>query len=347
MILKNQENINNIQNQNIFYRAVVENNDDGGIHGKCQVRILGIHPVNAKRTGQNIGVLTDDLPWAELMVSTAFHGGMSGYGISAVPVKGSWVWVFLDGGDWNRPVIVGLIYGTSTEEAPSDLSEGGFFDPDKEYPDTERLNEPDINRYAVNRKVTDESLVGTIKDADRDQGIPTASGKTWDELKELTSSVVYPKNTVFETIGGSFIEYDETDGSRLHWFHNTGTYWEVVKDGDYTIKVKRDYYEIIDRDTYRLNKRDEFHTVQGDSEYKIDGKEFRSIGAEQEEIVNKAVTQTYSDTQTTDVSKAVTRTYGATLDEEVTGAVNEKYSAGQTTDGGPSISIKANIINLN
>jgi len=348
MILKNQENINNIQNQNIFYRAVVENNDDGGIHGKCQVRILGIHPVNAKRTGKNIGVKTEDLPWAELMVSTAFHGGMSGYGISAVPLKGSWVWVFLDGGDWNRPIIVGLISGTSTKERPDGpKTSWGFHDPDKKYPEKKRLNEPDINRYAANRKIKAETLIGKIKDPDRDKGIPTVTGKTWDELKELTSAVKYPNNTVFETIGGSFIEYDETSGSRLHWFHNTGTYWEVVKEGDYTMKVKRDRYEIVDRDMYRLNKRDEFQTIQRDSEYKIDRDEFRFVGRKHEETINKSVTQTYNDTQTTKVAKAVSRTYGATLDEKVTGAVNEKYSAGQTTNGGPSITIKAGVIKLN
>lgn len=347
MILKNQENINNIQNQNIFYRAVVENNDDGGIHGKCQVRILGIHPINAQRTGKNIGVPVAELPWAELMVATSFHGGMSGYGISAVPLKGSWVWVFLDGGDWNRPIIVGLISGTSTEERPGSPKAQGFHDPDKKYPDKKRLSEPDINRYAANRKVMDETLIGKIKDPDRDKGIPTVTGKTWDELKELTSSVKYPNNTVFETVGGSFIEYDETSGSRMHWFHNTGTYWEVVKEGDYTMKVKRDRYEIVDRDMYRLNKRDEFQTVQRDSEYKIDRDEFRFVGRHHEETVNKTVKQTYNDTQTTTVAKTVTRTYSKDLKESTGSKCTESYGGGQETDGGPQIKLTAGVILLN
>lgn len=331
MILKNQENINNIQSQNVFYRAVVENNDDGGIHGKCQVRVLGVHPVNAQRTGKNTGVPVEDLPWAELIVSTSFHGGMSGYGISAVPLKGSWVWVFFDAGDWNRPIIVGLISGTSMTERPDAKKSQGFNDPDKKYPDKKRLAEPDINRYAANRKIKSDTLIGKIKDPDRDKGIPTATGKTWNELKELTSTVKYPNNTVFETTGGSFIEYDETSGSRMHWFHNTGTYWEVVKEGDYTMKVKRDRYEIVDRDTYRLNKRDEFHTIQRDSEYKIDRDENRFVGGKHIEIVNKSVTQTYNDTLKTTVSSTCTESYGA----------------GQTTDGGPKVKITAGTILLN
>jgi hypothetical protein len=282
------------------------------------------------------------------MDSTAFHGGMSGYGISAVPLKGSWVWVFLDGGDWNRPIIVGLISGTSNEERPSgSKTSWGFHDPDKKYPDKKRLSEPDINRYAANRKIKAETLIGKIKDPDRDKGIPTVTGKTWDELKELTSTVKYPNNTVFETIGGSFIEYDETSGSRMHWFHNTGTYWEVVKEGDYTMKVKRDRYGIVDRDYKKLTKRDEFQTIQRDHEFKVDRDQFILIGRHHEETVTKTVKQIYKDTQDTTVTKAVTRTYKATLDEKVTGAVTEKYSAGQKTDGGPSITLKAGVIKLN
>jgi len=348
MILENQENINNIQNQNIFYRAVIENNDDGGKHGACQVRVLGIHPKNAKRTGKNKGVKTEDLPWAELMGSTSFHGGMSGYGISAVPLKGTWVWVFFDGGDWNRPIIVGLISGTSKKLSPGrGKTDSGFNDPDKKYPEKNRLSEPDQNRIATNRKFS-ETLIKTIKDKDRDKGIPTVTGKTWNELKELTSTVKYPLNTVFETTGGNIIEYDEgPGGSRMHWFHNTGTYWEVVKEGDFTMKVKRDRYEIVDRDLYRLNKRDEFHTIQRDSEYQINRDRFILVGRHSEETVNKTVKQTYNDTYDLKVSKAATRVYSSTLDEKVSGSVTEKYSAGQTTDAGPSMILKAGIIKLN
>lgn len=347
MLLENQENINNIQNQNIFYRAVVENNDDGGKHGACQVRIHGIHPVNALRTGVNMGVPVAELPWAELIVSTGSGGGMSGYGISAVPLKGSWVWVFLDGWDWNRPIIIGLISGTSTMERPGSPAAQGFHDPDKVYPIKKRLSEPDQNRIATNRKFS-ETLIKKVKDADRDKGIPTVTGKTWDELKELTSTVKYPLNIVTETIGGNIIEYDEgPGGSRMHWFHNTGTYWEVVKEGDYTLKVKRDRYEIIDRDMYRLNKRDEFQTIQRDSEYKIDRDQFILIGRHHEETVNKTVTQTYNDTQTTTVAKTCKRTYAKDLVESTGTTCKESYGAGQTTDGGPKIVLTAGIITLN
>jgi len=71
-------------------------------------------------------VPTSELPWAETIVSTGFHGGMSGIGISAVPLKGTWVWVFLDGGDWNRPIIIGLISGIPVQ-VRHDKPAQGFF----------------------------------------------------------------------------------------------------------------------------------------------------------------------------------------------------------------------------
>jgi len=333
MLIDNTDHISKIQSPgNVFYRAVVENNDDGGEHGKCQVRIFGIHPENAQRTGKNIGVKTEDLPWAEVMVPVAFHGGMSGIGISAVPLKGSWVWVILDGGDWNKPIVVGIISGTSTKERPDGPKKTwGFHDPDKKYPIKKRLNEPDQNRLAANRKFA-ETPIKKIRDADKDKGISTSTGGTWDEMLELSSKAKYPNNTVFETVGHSFVEYDSTEGNeRIHFFHATGTYWEMRPKGDYQFKTKRDRFEIVDRDYKRLVKRHQHTTVQGDVETKYDSKETILVGSDHKETIKGKVEQIYK----------------STMDVKVTGAVSEKYSAGQKTDGGPSITIKAGIIKLN
>ena len=331
MLLENQENINNIQNQNIFYRAVVENNHDGAMHGKCQVRIHGNHPVNALRTGKNMGVPVAELPWAEIMVSTGFHGGMSGYGISAVPLKGSWVWVFLDGGDWNRPIIVGIISGTSNMERPGSPKVWGFHDPDKVYPIKKRLSEPDQNRLAANRKFA-ETPIKKIRDASRDKGISTSTGGTWDEMKELTSAAAYPNNTVFETVGHSFVEYDSTGGNeRIHFFHATGTYWEMQPKGDYQFKTKRDRFEIVDRDYKRLVKRKQMTTVQDNVETKYDAKETILVGGDHKETIKGKVEQNYK----------------SSLMVKVSSSCKEKYSGGQTTDGGPMIKISAGIIKLN
>jgi len=336
MLLENIDHIQGLESKNIFYRAVVEDNDDSGEKygtlGRCRVRILGIHPENGMRTGKNIGVPIEELPWAELMVSTGFHGGMSGIGISAVPVKGTWVWVFFDGGDWNRPIIVGIIAGISNKQGPGpDTKTSGFNDPDKVYPIEKRIGEPDQNRLAANRKFA-ETPIKKIRDNNIDKGIPTATGTTWDEYKELTSKAKYPNNTVFETAGHSFIEYDSTPGNeRIHFFHKTGTYWEAQDKGDFQYKTTRDHFGIIDRDYKRLVKRHEHITIQGNKEHKVDGTEDILIGDNHKETIKGTVTQIYK----------------ATKDETVTGKVTEKYNAGQTTNGGPQIIIKAGIIKLN
>lgn len=336
MILENQEHIQKLNSPNVFYRAVVEDNDDskekGGTLGRCKVRILGIHSENAKRTGSNLGVPVSELPWAELMVSTGFHGGMSGVGISAVPLKGTWVWVFFDGGDWNRPIISGIIMGVSSKQGPgADKANGGFYDPDKVYPIKDRLSEPDINRLATNRKFS-ETPIKKIRDTNKDKAIPTSTGGTWDETIEKTSSAKYPNNTVFETVGHSFIEYDSTPGNeRIHYFHKSGSYWEIQEKGDYQMKIVHNRQEIVDKDYNRLVKMNQRTTVQADVETKYDGNETVLIGGNHLETIKGSVTQIYKSSKS----------------EKVSGAVTEKYNSGQNTNGGPNITIKAGIIKLN
>ena len=336
MIIENQDHIQTLNSTNIFYRAVVEDNDDskekGGTLGRCKVRILGIHSENAKRTGKNKGTPTEELPWAELMVSTGFHGGMSGIGISAVPVKGTWVWVFLDGGDWNRPIIVGIISGISTKQGPGpNKVNGGFHDPDKVYPIKKRLNEPDINRLACNRKFA-ETPIKKIRDANKDKGITTSTGATWDEITEKTSSAKYPNNTVFETAGHSFVEYDSTPGNeRIHFFHKTGTYWEIQEKGDYQFKTVHNRYEIVDKNYHRLVKGKQRTTVYDDVETKYDSKETVLVGGDHLETIHGKVEQVYK----------------STMDIKVTRGVTENFYSGQTTNGHPFVKINAGVILLN
>lgn len=306
-MFNNLEHIQNINpSQNIFYRAVVENNNDGGTSGKCQVRILGIH------SADNSKVPTANLPWAELAGAANSNGGVGGLGMSAVPLQGTWVWVFLDGGDWNKPVIIGIIVGGTASEAGD--SSSGFSDPSGTFPAEDRLGTGDSNRVSTGD--TSGSLLSSVKDANRDTGIPTGGPDTWEEPASKSANSEYPKNQVIETPSGNIIEMDDTGGEgRMHWFHKSGTYWEVVGSGDYTLKVVSDYYNIVNGNTRRLNKGSENHTVQGASDYKVDGDQRVTIGANREDTV--------------------------------TGSVKESYAGGLTCDGGGNITMTAGTINLN
>lgn len=311
-LIKDADRLQNLDpSQNIYYRAVVENNNDGG-EGKVQVRIIGVHPDN------KVKVPTENLPWAEVIGSTSNYGGMSGIGSSAVPLQGSWVWVFFDGGDWNLPVVVGLIVSSSNEAADSSV---GFQDPAGEYPRPERLGKPDVANLA--RGEVEGTLISSIKISNQDTGIPTLDTEIWEEEEEESSKAEYPKNVVTETVTGNIIEMDESNGGRMHWFHNSGTYWEVISNGNYILKVVSDYRNIVDGDTYRYNKGSENHTVQGDSAYKIDGDSSTTIGG--------------------DLEKTIFGNFDLTVD----GFSEESHAGGLEINGGPEISFSASIIKLN
>jgi len=347
MIIDNADHIHNLNpTMNIFYRGVVEDNNDeneeGGTLGRCRVRILGIHTNNSTRSGLNQGVPTDELPWAELMVPNS-GGGLSGIGVSSVPLKGTWVWVFLDAGDWNKPVIVGTIYGVNKKESPGNE---GFFDPDSMYPLKDRLNEPDINRIASNRKF-DETLIKTVRDDLKEEAVPTATGESWDEILEATSKTVYPNNTVIETPGGSIIEYDSTpDNERIHFFHKSGTFWEIQDKGDYQLKVVDNRFEIVNKDYNVFIKGKHSTSVQLDVERKYDANETILVGGEHLETVKGSVTKEYEKTMDLKVKGAGTFSFDS-FDLNAKGATNFILDGGLTIDSGPSMTLKSSVIKLN
>ncbi len=310
-LLKNLDHVHNISPaQNIFYRAVVENNNDGG-KGKVQVRVLGVHSETSKRSGKNTGVPVSNLPWAEVPGPANAHGGVGTYGKTGVPLQGSWVWVFFDGGDWHKPVVSGIIYGGESK-APS--GDQGFQDPALVYPEGDKV-EDGTTRLAANRKVGETGII-IKKDAGRDMATPVSiPGKTHDEEKEQTSGVVYPNNECQAWPDGSFWEHDITAGGRTHQFHNSGTYTEVLPAGTHTLNVVDNQKVIVYKDSERLVKLNETHTVQGEGLYKIDLKQTILIGGEREETVE--------------------------------GLVTEKYNSGQQTNGGPFIDLDAGLITLN
>lgn len=345
MLFNQSDHLHNISpSQNINYRAVIENNDDSLLNngkptGKCQVRILGIHPENSKRSGKNKGVPTEDLPWAEVTGTSDFHGGMSGIGSSSVYLKGTWVWVFFDGGDWNKPVIFSSIIGTSTKLSPgANTTNGGFNDPDEVYPLEDRLNESDMNRLMVNRNF-DKTIVKLVRDDNKDIAIPTSTGSLWNEIEEKSSSVIYPNNTVTETVGGSIVEYDSTpDNERIHFFHKSGSYWEIQNEGNYQMKIVGDKQEIINLDLRILVKKDKTETIRGDVETKIDGDETILIGGNHLETIR-------GNTKS-NVKGDVDIVCDSSKTEKVSDSVTEKFGS-LKTDGGSSIDLDASVIYLN
>lgn len=87
----------------MFLRGTVTDNSDPMMRGRVRVWVWGVH----KEEDPN-------LPWAEVMGSTAFplHQGS---GISNVIPVGATVWVTFEHNDFQCPIVVGIFVGHSAD----------------------------------------------------------------------------------------------------------------------------------------------------------------------------------------------------------------------------------------
>jgi hypothetical protein len=195
-----------------IYRGVVEDNNSPLKDGKVRVRILGIHTED-----KNL-IKTEELPWAEVMGSLSG----SGIGLTSIPVQGTWVFLFLDNDDENKPIIMGTMCGKSTEMPDTNI---GFCDGDGNLPKSDRLNE-----YDTNRLTRVENLDKTIHNEINNSDLVCAG---FDMPKSTSDMSVYPNNVVYEDDSGNVVEIDSTDGNeRFRIYHGKSkTRIEIDKDG--------------------------------------------------------------------------------------------------------------------
>ena len=187
---------------------------------------------------------------------------------------------FRDGTDRQEPVILGVLPGIPTERADTTL---GFYDPNGVNP--KHINEPDVNRLAVNDKdsggnetnphlslelrravrLTGIVLAGyagntLISDADGSAIIPN---DTYDE-PEISYNADYPFNHVYESESGHIREYDDTEGAeRIHERHRTGTSYEIDPEGTRIDKVVKNQFTTIDGTCQELVIQDKTETIGG------------------------------------------------------------------------------------
>ena len=260
----------------IWFLGVVEDRQDPTKTGRLKVRALGHHT-------HNLSLLpTADLPWASVTYPTT-ASGVSGIGQSPSGLlEGSWVFGFFrDGLRRQEMVVLGSLPGRPVELADN---REGFYDPNEIYP--KYINEPDVNRLAVNLKDSggqeaNPHLSLTLRRATRITGIPTADfnsmdtadvdytaaasdGDTWNQ-PEIPYNSLYPYNHVYETESGHIVEYDDTpNNERIHIRHRTGTSTEIHPNGTQTNIIKGDHYTLTSNDTKVY--------IQGDSDTTINGR---------------------------------------------------------------------------
>ena len=126
-----------------IYRGVIEDNNDPEMLGRCRIRIWGIHDENIT-PDEFEGIPTENLPWSEPCLGLV-EGSVSGAGCFSVPLQGSHVFLFFEGGNWQSPRYFATVPG-QPEEAP-DITKG-FNDPSGKYPREDRVGESDYHRLA-------------------------------------------------------------------------------------------------------------------------------------------------------------------------------------------------------
>ena len=265
-----------------WFVGVVEDRGDPQKLGRVRVRCLGYH-------SENISDLpTNKLPWAHPMnpITSATVSGVGQTPLGAV--EGTWVvGFFQDGADAQQPIIMGTLPGVP-RTLPTKGAGKGFQDrSNANYP--KYLNEPDMNRLAVNdadnphpsltiRKADRETSIGRADFNPIDVGLANASGpvgqKATKQLPgddgtkfdepETTYKSQYPYNHVYESEAGHIREFDDTPNSeRIHERHSTGTGYEINEFGDKVQRVKRDNYEIISNDHFAHIKGTHSTTTDG------------------------------------------------------------------------------------
>lgn len=102
-------------------------------------------------------------------------------------------------------------------------------------------NVPESSSLTRNEDV-DEGIIG-------DKSGNKYSGDFNEPDADDTYNAEYPYNWALETLGGHAFELDDTDGNkRVHLYHNSGSYFEILNDGDLIIKCVGEHFGIFEND---------------------------------------------------------------------------------------------------
>lgn len=284
----------NLGDQFLWFVGVVENRDDPLRLGRCQVRAFSHHTSNKQ------DLPTEDLPWAQPIqsITSAAMGdvGQTPTGI----VEGTWVvGFFMDGDDYQRPVIMGTMSGIPTDERnPNE----GFNDPNDVYP--KRFDEPDTNRLARNDVDYPHPVLKQKENwrAANSTNIPTSTGSLWSE-PATTYDSTYPNNHVYESESGHIREYDDTkDKERIHEYHRSGTFYEIDATGNKDTRIVGNSYEIVAKNDYVYIKGSCNLTIDNDCNTYIKGDWNIKVDGNVNETVGGNVNETVGGNQTTQIS---------------------------------------------
>jgi hypothetical protein len=264
------------------------------------------------------GIPTANLPWSEPCLGL-IEGSVSGHGCFSVPLQGSHVFLFFEGGNWQAPRYFGTVPG-QPESAPDKTL--GFNDPAGEYPRSDRVGEPDYHRLA--RGVSAGTIVDH-KTTNLDLAVPIVDGETWDEPVPAYAAE-YPKNIVMTTHKGITVEIDNTDNAeRIHIYHPSNTYLEIDAVGNLVFRNDGNRFEITRNNRNKHVLIDDNETIDADKTSKVGNDEIREIGHDQDETIGND--------RTTTIGRNDTKTVGSDWNVKVGGNIRIEADGNVTIIG--------------
>lgn len=301
----------------IFYRAVVEDNNDPELLNRCKIRIVSIH------TEDKVKLPTDALPWAELAFPTT-------RGDQSIPLPGDWVWCFLDREDENRPIIFGRI--PYIDHGKPDLSIG-FSDPKGIYPkekDYGQLSTHRCSRVQELDKTPHKIINDNLMESNLSGGACGSNVSfNFKELPSKNDASKYPDIAVQETAAGHVFETDDTSGNnRIRVFHSSHTYYEIENTGTITLRSVKNFERYVAVNDYEK--------IEGNKLKHVIGNEKNGIEGNRDTLVKGNVVQAISGNQTEGVTGNVTR--------KVCGKEDINISKGLNINANPKAKIHASTV---
>ena len=312
----------------MFYVGIVEDNEDPKKLGRLKIRIFGIHTENKENKEKSQFLFTDDLPWAypAFPASNSCIDGISDF---STIVPGTRVMVFFIDKNQQIPYYFAVLPFILDELPDFDK---GFSDPNEEHPKEEYRDESSISRLARNEKTDEDDCPVKIKSDNKKEW--TVDGT---EVKEPdandTFAAEYPHNRVIEAPGGMVIELDSTEGAeRVHIFHPSGSYIEILQDG---VKVNRS-----EGNSFNINIADKNVYVGGNLTLKVDEAAKIEIDGETKLVLNDKC-------EIESKAELIIKSTDKITIESSTELIAKATTSCEIEAGGAKIVMSGGIINLN
>lgn len=295
----------------VWFVGVVEDRDDPEEMGRVKVRCFGIHDAPKEE------LPVDDLPWASMMLPSNSAGtGSVGQSATGV-VEGAWVvGFFTDGKNMQQPLVMGVlpsqpntldpegnysdgtgvnpVYTTSTDQPLHARTSTYELDPSFTVRDNQRVE--DVECAVPPRTST---VVEDEEDAYYDR-------PTWDYPEVHGGEKPrYPFNKVTQSETGHVIEIDDTPGAtRIAQYHNSGTNYEMLHNGDMTTTVVGDNFTVVFKDDNMYVKGNLNLTVEGDMRTLVKGNYHLEVeGNKTEKINNGSRSSKVSNSEFTEIGQ--------------------------------------------